>query len=82
MIIKEFIAYAKKQEGIVSLAVTSARELDSKTLEKIKSAFGDNVESTESIDASLIGGITVRTSDKIFDASLKTQLIRLKQSLQ
>ncbi|MBI2444458.1 MAG: ATP synthase F1 subunit delta [Candidatus Magasanikbacteria bacterium] len=80
-IIADFVKYAKRQEGIEEMTITSARELPEATLNKIKKAFADKAESTEKVDAGLLGGFVVRTEDKIFDASLKTQLVRLKQSL-
>lgn len=80
-IIKEFEAYAKKQAGIVNIAVTSSRALDEKTLQHIKTTFGSMVEVTETVDRSILGGIIVQTENTIFDASLKMQLKRLRASL-
>ena len=79
-IIAEFVAYAKKQEGIQDIAITSAHKLDAKTTEAITAAFGNQVEATHAIDESLLGGFIVKIEDKIFDASLKTQLVRLKNT--
>jgi len=82
-IIEEFVKYGKKQSGIVEIEIISAKELDSHTLAHIKSSFGkkEKVESVEKIDKSLLGGVKVKLEDKIVDASLKTQLNKLKQSL-
>jgi len=88
-IITEFEKYAKKRQGIVNIEIQSARELDEKTLLNIKKIFstkggsvlGGGVEASESIDQCLLGGIKVKTEDKILDASLKTQLNQLKQFL-
>lgn len=80
-IITEFEKYAKKRQGIVSIEIQSARELDEKTLLNIKKIFGEKVESLESVDEKMLGGIKVKTEDKILDASLKTQLNQLKQFL-
>jgi len=80
-ICEEFIRYAKKQAGEVAIKVTSARELDKSTLEKIKKIFGNKVESVRNVDESLLGGVTVKLEDRILDASLKTQLNKLKLSL-
>ena len=80
-IITEFEKYAKKKSGIVEIEVTSARKLDASTLENIKSQFGKSVEAIETVDESLLGGVTVRTEDKILDGSLKTQLKNLNKSL-
>ena len=80
-IIAEFEKYAKKRQGIVSIEVQSARKLDEKTLDNIKKVFGKEVEATEFVDEKMLGGIKVKTEDKILDASLKTQLNQLKQFL-
>lgn len=80
-IIKEFESYSKKQAGIMEIEIQSARKLDEKTLNGVKKVFGDSVEATESIDENLLGGVRVRTEDRILDGSLKTQLNQLKQSL-
>lgn len=83
-ILAEFVKYSKKKEGIVEIEVTSSRKLDEKTLSDIKKAFSEveqKVESTELIDEELLGGVSIKTEDKIMDASLKTQLRKVKQSL-
>ena len=38
-------------------------------------------EVTEEVDPSLIGGFVVKMEDKQFDASISTQLNRMKQEL-
>ncbi len=80
-IISEFELFAKKQQGIVSIDITSARELDKNTLATIKKSFGSDVEATTVVDPRLLGGIIVQEESTIFDGSLKTQLQKLKQSL-
>jgi len=80
-IIDEFISYSKEKIGIMDISITSATKLDGETIEEVKKAFGRKVESTETVDKSLIGGIVVRTSERILDASIKTQILKLKQQL-
>lgn len=83
-ILAEFIKYSKKREGIVEIEITSSRQLDGKVLTEIKKVFSEaeqKVESIELIDKNMLGGISVKTEDKIMDASLKTQLRKVKQSL-
>ena len=80
-IIAEYVKYAKMGEGIQEIEITTARELDEKTLNHIKKAFGNNTEATVIVDESLIGGIKVKTENKILDASIKTQILKLKQSI-
>ncbi len=80
-IIAEYVKYAKAGEGIQEIEITTARELDEKTISHIKKAFGDNTEAVVKIDESLLGGMRVKTKDIILDTSLKTQLLKLKSSL-
>lgn len=80
-IIEEFINYAKEKDGFVRISITTAIKLDEKIIDSIKKVFGKKVETTENIDESIIGGLIVRTKDVIMDASIKTQLNKLKQSL-
>lgn len=80
-IINEFISYAKKQEGIKEIEITAARGLDDGTVKQIKKCFGNNVEEKIVIDKEILGGIKIKTDDKILDASLKTQLNNLKNTL-
>lgn len=80
-LIADFVSYAKRQEGITEITITAAREMPETTVNKIKKTFAEKVEAIEQVDPSLIGGFIVRTPDKIFDASLKTQLQRLRHQL-
>jgi F-type H+-transporting ATPase subunit delta len=80
-IIAEFEKYSKEKAGIKNIEITSAFELDNKIIKKIKSTFGEKVEEETEVDENILGGIKVRVGDTILDASLKTQLNRLKQSL-
>ncbi|KKQ40594.1 MAG: ATP synthase subunit delta [Candidatus Magasanikbacteria bacterium GW2011_GWA2_37_8] len=81
LIIAEFEKYAKKKSGIIELEITSARKLSDTTLNHIKKIFGEQVESIEKIDGEILGGVKIKMEDKILDASLKTQLLNLKQNL-
>lgn len=80
-LVAEFERYAKRQEGIREIEITSARQLANETIQAISQAFGKKVEATEKVNDDLIGGFVVKTTDKIFDGSLRAQLVRLKQSL-
>ncbi|MEK7624828.1 MAG: ATP synthase F1 subunit delta [Patescibacteria group bacterium] len=80
-IIAEYFKYSKLQEGITDIEITSARPLTAKLVNEIKKAFGNKVEATEGIDADLIGGVKIKTENKILDASLRHQLQLLKQTL-
>ena len=79
-IINEFVKYSKKQAGIIDLEIISSRELGKAVIEEIKKIFGQQTESVQKVDKNLLGGIKIKTDSVIFDASLKSQLIRLKNS--
>lgn len=80
-ILDEFTEYAKDQSGIARLKITSARQLSKTELEKITKQFGDKVETELSVDESLLGGVVIKQKNKILDASVRTQLQRLKNHL-
>lgn len=80
-----FVSLLKKQNGIVPISVTSAVKLEKQTLnqilEKLKSHVDGAFEVTEEVDPSLIGGFVVRMEDKQIDASIASQLNRMKIEL-
>lgn len=78
---KAFKEYAKLQQGIKKIIITSARELSDKMISEISSLFGKKVEVETSIDTSLIGGVVVRSGNSILDVSVKTQLEQLQRQL-
>jgi len=43
---------------------------------------GSNVELSVKIDPEIIGGLIVQVEDKVYDASVKTQLARIKEQLK
>ncbi|MFM6350046.1 MAG: F0F1 ATP synthase subunit delta, partial [Dolichospermum sp.] len=53
----------------------------SKIVEKLKSNISGTLEVTEIIDEKLIGGFIVKMGDHQIDASVSSQLSRLKQTL-
>jgi F-type H+-transporting ATPase subunit delta len=80
-----FEAQLKSHRGIVPVTIISARKLEDATRDKIVAKIQKSVdgtpELTEKIDESLIGGFIVRMGDKQIDASVSSQLMRLKQEL-
>ena len=82
-IAKQFISLLKAQRGIVPITIISAQQLEDNTkqsiLSKISAAITGTAEITEQIDADLIGGFIVRMGDHQIDASVASQLKRLKQ---
>lgn len=80
-IIKEFVKYSKKQDGIIELKITSAQKLTDEKIEQIAKKFGEKTEVTSEVNKNIIGGVVVKSDNTILDASIKTQLNKLKQHL-
>jgi F-type H+-transporting ATPase subunit delta len=80
-IIEELNKYANEQEGIEQAEVITAKEIDQKTEQAIKKVFGGKIDMKKKVDSQIIGGIIIKTQDKILDASLKTQLKKLKETM-
>ena len=85
-IVAEFTNLANAARNIVAAQVTSAVELDDKERGKLDQVLakltGKNVQTSYTIDRSLIGGVVVRIGDKIIDGSIKTRLATLKERLK
>jgi len=80
-LMQAFTEYAKLQQGIQKIVITSARELSETMITEIAALFGKKVEVETAIDISLIGGVIVRSGDSIMDASVKSQLEQLQRQL-
>jgi F-type H+-transporting ATPase subunit delta len=51
-------------------------------MDRLHELTGDEIEINEVVDESLIGGITVRIGDRLYDASTRTRLRSLKRDLE
>jgi F-type H+-transporting ATPase subunit delta len=84
-IAEAFLYLLKKHQQIVPVSIKSAQKLEKGTLDqilnKLKTHVTGDFEVTEEVDESLIGGFIVRMDDKQIDASVLTQLNRMKQEL-
>lgn len=80
-----FTAQLKAYKGIVPITIVSASKLDEGTkksiLQKVEGSVKGQLEVTEIIDASIIGGFIVKIDDKQIDASISSQFNKLKQRL-
>lgn len=84
-IANSFINQYKAHNNIFSAKVITAAELSPEKIEEIKQKIlsfsnGDKVEITQEIDESLIGGFVIEMGDKIYDASVKHKLNKLKKA--
>jgi F-type H+-transporting ATPase subunit delta len=75
----------RQSQGISAAVLTTAKELDQANIEQIRkaleSASGGKVELSQTIDPELIGGFVLRVDDKQYDASVATQLKKIKEKL-
>ncbi len=80
-----FLAQLKEKQGIVPITITSAVALTEETknhiLDKVGAITKGELEVSEKVDASLIGGFVVNMGDFRLDASTDSQLTRLRQEL-
>lgn len=85
-IIDAFNLLLAAHRGEVRAEVVSAIELNDEQLESIraalKKAVGGNVAVDAKVDSDLIGGLVVRVSSRMVDASLRTKLQRLHLAMK
>ncbi len=84
-ICRNFTDLYRNHLGIKAVSITSVVPLQeqerTKLISNIKLQFGCEVELTEKMDNSLIGGFVLQIDDKLFDASLSAKLQKIKQNL-
>lgn len=80
-----FIRKLRKASGKLRAEVIMATEPSDSDISRIKDALtkavGQDVDITSRVDPSIIGGIITKIEDKVFDASIKTQLERMRNVL-
>lgn len=84
-ICRNFLDLVRKDQNIRSAVLTTAAEVDEKTIEKIKSLLAKelnaSIELSTQIKPEIVGGLVLRLDDKQYDASVATQLKKIKQNL-
>ena len=82
---RHFEELVRRQRGIARAEVRSALPLDPGDRVELEHALvrlaGRQVELTEHVDPGLIGGISVRIGDQLYDASVRSRLERLRARL-
>lgn len=81
LILDKYNKLLDEAKGSKHISITLAhegREVVSKLITKV---FGNKVDYTISIDKEIIGGIILQDGNTIYDASIKTQLSKLKSLL-
>jgi F-type H+-transporting ATPase subunit delta len=80
-----FASYAARDSQTEKVEIRSAVELDADTKEKLVQTLTQRlqkkIEVDYQIDASLIGGATIRTEQWVLDGSIKNQLQELRKQI-
>ncbi|HEY5318677.1 MAG TPA: ATP synthase F1 subunit delta [Solirubrobacteraceae bacterium] len=81
----EFEQLWDEEKKLLPVQITSAIELDEKTVQsigdRISEQTGQKVECSSSVDADLIGGIVLRVGNVILDASIRNRLNQLRKTV-
>ena len=83
--VEHFANLLRRERGVSLAEVRTALPLDETqrdaVMERLHQLTGDEIEINEVVDESLIGGITVRIGDRLYDASVRSRLERLRARL-
>jgi F-type H+-transporting ATPase subunit delta len=84
-IVEEFEAIVDREQGRLSVELTTAHELDdaetAAIVRQIEQASGRTVDATRSVDPDLIGGLILQAGSLRVDASVRGRLDRLRREL-
>ena len=83
--VERFGELVRRDRGISLAEVRSALPLEpeqrTEISERLRALTGDRIEMNEVVDESLIGGLSVRIGDRLYDASVRSRLERLRARL-
>ena len=83
--VARFAELVRRERGIALAEVRTALPLDAEqrrdVATRLRELTGSEIEINEVIDESLIGGIAVRIGDRLYDASVRNRLERLRARL-
>ena len=84
-ICRNFLGLTRADQNIKSAVLTTATEINTETFKKIEELIGKEldakIELSSSVNPGIIGGMVLRLDDKQYDASVATQLKKIKQKL-
>ena len=78
----EYKLMEMKEKGIKQAEVTFAKEHNPKILDELNKVVAGKVEFKTKLDEGIVGGVIIKVDDTLLDASIKTQLNHLNQSLK
>ena len=83
--IARFGELIRRERGIVLARVRTAMPLDegqrAEITARLRNLTGADIEMEETVDPDLIGGVAVRIGDRLYDASVRSRLERLRARL-
>jgi F-type H+-transporting ATPase subunit delta len=83
--VDHFADLLRRHRGVALAEVRTALPLDEQqrtaVIDRLSELTGDEIEINEVVDDALIGGITVRIGDRLYDASVRNRLERLRARL-
>jgi F-type H+-transporting ATPase subunit delta len=83
--VERFGELLRRERGVSLAEVRTAQALDDEQrgaiAERLRALTGDEIEMREVVDDSLIGGVSVRIGDRLYDASVRSRLERLRARL-
>jgi F-type H+-transporting ATPase subunit delta len=83
--VEHFASLVRRERGVQLAEVRTALPLDDAQRDavtrRLHELTGDEIEINEVVDEGLIGGITVRIGDRLYDASVRSRLERLRARL-
>jgi F-type H+-transporting ATPase subunit delta len=82
---RDYDAMWQEENKLLPVSVTSAVELDEKTVkeigDKIADQTGRKVELSAQVDEEILGGIVVRVGNSVLDASVRNRLEQLRKQV-
>ena len=85
LVIAEFVALVREYKNIAAAEVVTAVPLTDaqrKALEAVlEKRTGKDIEIHATVDASVMGGVSVRIGDTILDGTVRSQIERLREQL-
>jgi len=83
--VERFAELVRRERGISLAEVRTALALDDDQRDaisaRLRTLTGDRIEMREVVDDTLIGGVSVRIGDRLYDASVRSRLERLRARL-
>jgi len=81
-ITNSYQSYYNAKEDVMDVTITTARPLPPSSVKHLKEALRDyNAECASQIDPTVLGGAKIRAGDYMLDDTLKTRIMKLKESL-